>query len=498
VKNSLRAEERSDADISPKRPKDLSMAVKLYDPSDRSEDPGWQEKKIKALQADLELRNSELELQNEALRKSVKDLEQTRRILQAQNEALHRAQDALHKAQATLRRSQASLQAEHDRLIRSQEALLQSQKQFHDLYENAPIGYLMLDQAGVILTLNLEASRLLGGSQKTLSRKSLSEFVVEDERDKFTDYLRACAHSPEIRRIELCLRRSPPFYVRLSTTRETSGKPEIVTYKTILSDITQRKRAEEDIRKLNENLEANIRRRTDQLEQANRELESFSYSVSHDLNAPLRAIGGFARLLSHTTQDEQGHGFSELQKDYLYHIQTGVEQMKALIESLLTFSRITYQVPQLVKVDMRALAQEVVQEYQQSSGRTESGLEAQIGELPSLPAGDPVLLKQVFVNLLSNAFKFTRNVQQPRIEVGAYLQDKEVVYYVRANGVGFTSSHASKLFQVFQRLHSSADYEGTGVGLANVRRIVERHGGRVWAEGEEGKGATFYFALPRT
>ena len=175
----------------------------------------------------------------------------------------------------------------------------------------------------------------------------------------------------------------------------------------------RRKKAEEDIRKLNENLEANIRRRTEQLEQANRGLESFSYSVSHDLNTPLRIIGGFARLLSHTTQGEQRHGFSEKQKDYLFHIQTGVEQMKTLIESLLTFSRITHQVPQLATVDMRALVQEVVNEYGPLPGKTAMRAEVHIGKLPSLPAGDPVLLKQVFVNLLSNAFKFTRTVRKP-------------------------------------------------------------------------------------
>ncbi|MBP1647648.1 MAG: aphA [Bacteroidetes bacterium] len=260
----------------------------------------------------------------------------------------------------------------------------------------------------------------------------------------------------------------------------------------IVRDVTEARKAEAEIRRLNEELEERVRQRTSALERANQELESFSYSVSHDLKAPLRAIEGFARMLS----DPRRSLPPEKQKEYLELIRTSTEQMATLIESLLAFARVSRQVPKLVPVDMRAVAEEALREQLRGLGESSARVRVILGDIPPLASGDPVLLRQVFANLLSNALKFTRGKEGPSVEISGFRAKDRLVYYVRDNGVGFPSRDADKLFQVFHRIHSSDQYEGTGIGLANVRKIVERHGGQVRAEGAEGVGATFYFELP--
>ncbi len=277
-------------------------------------------------------------------------------------------------------------------------------------------------------------------------------------------------------------------YASISAVRNKEGK--IQHFLAIKEDITARKNAEAEIRRLNEELEERVQGRTEELRRANRELESFSYSVSHDLKSPLRLITGFADMLR---RDGAGN-LTEKQRQHLELILKNTELMNQLITSLLVFSRIARQVPQLVPVDVETLVRAVIEQQRQVAGPGAPAVD--VLSLPAVTA-DPVLLRQVFANLLSNALKFTRTVAGPRIEVGGSLRGNENLYFVRDNGVGFPSAKAGRLFQVFQRLHGQTEFEGTGIGLANVRKIVERHGGRIWAEGEEGKGATFFFTLPR-
>ncbi|HEX9075079.1 MAG TPA: PAS domain-containing protein [Anaerolineae bacterium] len=253
----------------------------------------------------------------------------------------------------------------------------------------------------------------------------------------------------------------------------------------ITQDITERKQAEEHLVKLNRDLE----RRAIELEMANKELESFSYSISHDLRSPLSAINGFSTLLLEQYADPlppDGLRFLEL-------IRNNSIEMNQLVEGLLSFSRFIRQPIKKQPIDLAALARQVVEDLRnQQEGRR---VEIFIAELPPAQA-DPVLLKQVFTNLLSNALKFTRRRDVAQIEIGSNIsKEGEVVYFVRDNGVGFDNAQAEKLYGVFQRLHSQDEYEGTGVGLAIVERIVRRHGGRVCAEGEVNKGAIFYFTL---
>lgn len=273
-----------------------------------------------------------------------------------------------------------------------------------------------------------------------------------------------------------------------SHTLEQGGHPaELV----LAHDITARRQAEAAMRQLNATLEQRVEQRTAQLEAVNRELEAFCYSVSHDLRAPLRAIDGFSGILleSYSPQfDAEGQRICRI-------IVENSRKMAQLIDHLLALSRFGRVSLEPTSVDMRTLAQEVFTDL--TAGQDASAIQFRLGELP-LAQGDPTLLRQVWSNLLGNALKFSTIREHPCIEVEGRQEQGEVRYTVRDNGAGFDMRYINKLFGVFQRLHSVREFPGSGVGLAIVERIVQRHGGKVWAEGTPGVGAVFYFTLKQS
>jgi signal transduction histidine kinase len=257
------------------------------------------------------------------------------------------------------------------------------------------------------------------------------------------------------------------------------------------AQIRARAKAEEAVRELNDHLGRRVKQRTAELEEMNRELEAFSYSVSHDLRAPLRHLDGFSRILQQT----YGPQLPEDAQHYIERIHSAAKHMSDLVEDLLQLARVGRQAMRRESQPLRALVDEARKEVEpECEGRD---IRWEIGSLPELEI-DPGLFRLVFTNLFANAVKFTRDRQVATIEVGSFEENGMIVIFVRDNGAGFDPRHADKLFGVFQRLHRQDEFEGTGIGLATVHRIVQKHGGRVWAESELNKGACFYFSVPTT
>lgn len=300
-------------------------------------------------------------------------------------------------------------------------------------------------------------------------------------------------NAPEAFELELRLWHVASKSHRLVSLRAVpvlSRENEVEEWIGAVTDIEDQRRNEEDLRSLNAELEDRVAARTAELEAANKELESFSYSVSHDLRAPLRAINGFANLL---WEDHKDRLDEEAQRK-ISIIRGQADRMGALIDDLLTFSRLGRKSIDPVELDMKELATNTFERLYSGGGNGKA--ELRVGKLPTANA-DRNLLEQVWSNLLSNAVKFSSRKEHPVVEVGGIVEESENVYYVRDNGAGFDPRYQSKLFGVFQRLHDESEYPGTGVGLALVHRIITRHGGRVWADSRPGDGATFHFSLPK-
>ena len=273
--------------------------------------------------------------------------------------------------------------------------------------------------------------------------------------------------------------------LRIAPVRDESGR--LTQFIGVGNDVTERMIADGKVRDLTENLELRVTARTNELESANGELETFSYSVSHDLRAPLRAITGFSTML----RTNFGEALPPEATRYLGRIEQNALRMSRLIDGLLELSKMGRAPLERIVVDMTAMASEVAAELCEQTGRT---VDIRIGGLPPA-ACDPILIRQVWQNLIANALKFSAQSARPVVEIRSLNMEGGTAYCVEDNGAGFDMRFADKLFGVFQRLHSQTEFEGTGVGLATVHRIITRHGGRVWAESEPGKGAIFYFTV---
>ncbi len=370
----------------------------------------------------------------------------------------------------------------------AEEALRASELRLRTIVDNMPalIGY--VDAEERLRFVNRAYSDWYDLSGEDLLGRTVRELVGEDGYANVRGHIRTALERGSVVRYELALQiRGEPRQLLTTYVPDVGPDGHTHGYYVMADDVTEFKQAEGKIRELNETLERRVAERTAELEAANRQLESFSYSVSHDLRAPLRAIAGFSELLMEQARSELSRDHSQM----LDRVARNVQKMNALIDDLLSFSRTSRAALEPTSFDLAGLVREV------SEGLEPTYPAARI-EIRALPrvSGDRALLRQALVNLIGNALKFSSKTDKPRVEVGQIERDGGTIVYVHDNGVGFDMTYADKLFGVFQRLHRTDEFEGTGVGLAIVHQVIHRHGGRVWVEAAPGKGATFYFTLP--
>ncbi len=407
-------------------------------------------------------------------------------------EALRKAHDELEarvaERTAELAKANEAMLAEIIERKRAEEKLrLQS-----TALESAANAIVITDRKGTILWVNPAFTRLTGYTVEEAIGRNPRVLKSGLQEASFYKNLWDTVLSGQVWHSETINRRKDGglYTEEMTITPVQNERGEITHFIAIKQDITERKLAEEEIRKLNEELEQRVIARTAQLEAANKELEAFSYSVSHDLRAPLRSIDGFSQALL----EDYAERLDEQGRDFLHRIRSASQRMGGLIDDLLKLSRITRGEMEHAVVDLSELAKEIASGLHQ--GETGRGVELVIEE-KLVVNGDRRLLKIMMENLLENAWKFTGRHPRARIEFGAAEQDGTRVYFVRDDGAGFDMAYVNKLFVPFQRLHTPAEFPGTGIGLTTVQHIINRHGGKVWAEGEVEKGASFYFTLPR-
>ncbi|AIA30674.1 hypothetical protein BOX24_09870 [Leptospirillum ferriphilum] len=382
------------------------------------------------------------------------------------------------------------LSREIDRRVRAEHKARQYAEEVRDLYDYAPCGYHSVDHEGTFVRINETELSWLGYKREEVEgRKRIFDLLSPEDLPLYQNAFQGMLRGEPVRDLRLRFLRKDgtvlPALLNASVIRDAFGR--FLSTRGVLLDMTQKLIDEEKILDLNRTLSE----RNMQLEVTNGELEGFSYSVSHDLRAPLRSIDGFSRILQ---EDYAGKLDAEGER-VIGVIRNNTRKMSNLIDDLLAFSRLGKKAFSWSLVDMEALIREDILPGILSGGGKGAGVDVTLSPLPRA-WGDSTLLAQVWTNLLSNAVKFSEKREKPSVRVEGKVEMGEVVYTVRDNGVGFDMQYYDKLFKVFQRLHAQAEFPGTGVGLAIVQRVIARHGGRVWAESQLNEGAAFHFSLP--
>jgi len=360
---------------------------------------------------------------------------------------------------------------------------------YTSLFEHNPDAVYSLDMNGHFTNVNAKAAEITGCPIAQMMKMSSMDFVAPEYREQTrTNFIKAMAGEKISYDIEMMDIRGNSRHVNVA------NMPMIVNGKmagiyVIVKDMTEHEQTKQELKRLNESLEMKIKERTSELEQAIKEMEAFSYSVSHDLRAPLRIINGYGKLLSNDYYEK----FDADGKEFMTAIIDNTKYMGRLIDDLLNLSRLGREAIKKSEVNMNALTTVVLHEMKMEDPAISANI--RIHDLKPCTA-DQMLIRQVWINLLSNAIKYSKKKENPQIEIGSYDKGDSTVYYVKDNGAGFDMKFAAKLFGVFIRLHDRSEFDGTGVGLALVHRIVTKHGGKVWANGKVGEGAVFYFSLP--
>jgi PAS domain S-box-containing protein len=361
------------------------------------------------------------------------------------------------------------------------------EEKYSKAFNTSPYGIMLTRFSdGKIVETNPGFLEITGYTRSDIAENSSIDLLwqTQSQRDEVLNQLK---QSGQVKEYETIMRKKDGAFWSLysATLLKVQGVQHILSS---INDITRKKEAEENLKILNAELEVRVAERTAQLVESNKELEAFSYSVSHDLRAPLRAIHGFTKVFS----EEYGNQMDNEGKRICSIIESSTVRMGHLIDDLLALSRIGRKELLQEVIEMKSLADEVLREMLSSQPLPDHDFSVKY--MPPV-LGDPGTIRIVFSNLISNAIKYSSKTRKPRIEIGSFRRDQTTVYYVRDNGIGFSMQYYDKLFKVFQRLHSPREYDGNGIGLAIVERIIRRHNGQIWAEGEQNKGAVFCFTL---
>ena len=394
-----------------------------------------------------------------------------------------------------LRVHQIELEMQNEELRRAQAELEASRKDYIELFDLAPVGYLTLSARNIVGSANLTAAHLLGVERAELVGARFTSYIEPDDQDVFYLLHNRLQESGEPQTCDLRLRRrtvaadgAAPFWAHVEARPQTMDDGSPSCWATF-ADVTERHLAEDEVKRLHADLEGRVAARTHDLTIANAELEEFVYSITHDLRSPLRALAGFSEIVSadyEAVLDVDG-------SDYLRRIHDAALHMGTIMDALLTLSRVNRADLLIRDVDLSAMAHQVAAELVEDDPERSVRFEIADGLACS---ADATLCEILLRNLLGNAWKFSAGASQAHVRFDTVVTDGRAAFCVRDNGAGFDQKYAGQLFRAFERLHTVEEFPGTGIGLATVRRIVDRFGGECWAEGEVGRGAAVFFTLP--